>query len=68
MHQKQTAYSWETEHRLAAEACGYRWDEFVRLPGDPWAMDDRATDCKAAVIALYRIKQVLEAMDKEAGP
>lgn len=54
------------EQRFAARAAGYTWPEYLALPGDPWAMrlfgED---DCKANVIALYRIESAMQAMEHD---
>lgn len=53
------------EWRLAARWAGYRWDEFLALPGNFRWDDPAATDCKAWVLESYRIAQALEAMRGE---
>lgn len=56
-------YSSLMEQRLAAQAAGYSWAEYLKLPGDfRWVDPLVDTDCKAAVIAAYRVMMDLEAM------
>ena len=51
------------EQRLAANAAGYTWTEYLKLPGDfRWVDPMVDEDCKAMVIASYRVILDLEAM------
>jgi len=51
------------EQRQAARYSGYTWDEYVQLPGDPWCMDPQDTDCKADVVAFYRVEKRIAAIE-----
>jgi vancomycin permeability regulator SanA len=55
------------ERRMAAKSQGYTWPEFLDLPGDPWAMElCGVDDCKANVVAMYRIETAVEAIMSES--
>lgn len=52
---------------MAAKSQGYTWPEFLDLPGDPWAMAlCGVDDCKANVIAMYRIETAIDAIMSES--
>lgn len=55
-------YTSELEHRLAASAMLYTWEQFQALPGDPMWADENSGDSKAVVIATYRAKREIEAV------
>lgn len=50
---------------MAAAWAGYDWQSYLALPGNPDAMTAEHTDCKAWVLASYRITRALEEMSSE---
>ena len=48
------------EARLAAQWAGYTWMEYTTLKASPLYMSDVDLDCKAWVLAAYRIHQKIE--------
>lgn len=56
--------SFEVEQRFAAREMGYTYTEYLALPGAMrWAED---SDCKAAVIVMYRLGGKLKLIENGA--
>lgn len=48
------------EQRTAAKYCGYTWQDYINLPGDPWYKAPGQDDSKAEVIAFYRLSIMMQ--------
>lgn len=56
--------SGEYDEREAARFGGYNWEQYQALPGACWWMRDEG-DCKALVIAHYRINNRLSSVSED---
>jgi hypothetical protein len=54
-----TTVSLQAELRFAAQWAGYRWEDFLRLPGCGY-WDKEGRGCQADILIMFRIHKKLE--------
>lgn len=57
------------EEERAARHAGYTWEQYQRLPGAEWWVDPQnPTSSKAMVIAVYRLDNLIQAVQSDPPP